>query len=97
MILFLIACPLAMDDEPTYPVYDVQCRHYWTPAEANLRIKAQDPFLWDTIAIDIDQGENDWSAQLREIEVGTWEIEMNLWELDCDSDYDLGFYFLIYQ
>ena len=97
MILFLIACPLAMDDEPTYPVYDVQCRHYWTQAEANLRIKAQDPFPWDTIAIDIDQGENDWSAQLREIEVGTWEIEMNLWELDCDSDYDLGFYFLIYQ
>ena len=97
MILFLMACPLAMDETPAYPVHTVECIHEQSIYEANLYIEAQDLFDWDTIAVNVEQGENTWSAQLREVEDNVWEIEMNLMELDCTADYDLGLYYLTYQ
>ena len=97
MILFLMGCPLAMSEAPVYPVHEVRCNHLFTPYEANIKIDVYDNFEWDTIAVDLDQGSDDWSAQLRKQSEDHWSIEMNLMELDCNSEYDLGFYFLIYQ
>ena len=96
MIFLLAACAPSFEGE-IYPIQTVQCTHLLSIYEATLYIEARDPFDWDTIAVDVDQGDNDWSAQLREVEDNVWEIEMNLMELDCTADYDLGLYYLTYQ
>ena len=97
MILILTGCLLIVPESPTYPIHTVECTHEQSIYEANLYIEAQDLFDWDAIAVNIEQGENTWSAGLREVEDNIWEIEMNLMELDCTADYDVGLYYFTYQ
>lgn len=94
MILFLMACPVAMSNASVYPTYEFKCEHLFTPYEANIRLSIYDDFDWDTVAIDLDQEENSWSTQISRNPLGAWSATMNLMEFDCYSDYELAIYFV---
>jgi hypothetical protein len=94
MIFFLAGCePIGSIQNQPYPIVTIDCQHINTPYEANIYIEAQDDYPWDSIEIDVEQSQYIWTTQLKNNQ-DLWSIEMNLINLDCNSKYEILFYYL---
>ena len=94
-MFFITGCPVAMDTE-IYPLETVKCTHPDSPYEAVVNVSVDDDQEWNEVRFSITQGENEWDTPLWESNdvPHTWDIRMQLYELNCLEEYTYEFFYM---
>ena len=91
MILFLIACGSAAETTDTaeiaLPIEVVDCSHPDSRFEGVVQVEVKDEVIWETVHFEISQGAKLWDTELQTEDQLQWWARMQLYELDCYSDF----------
>ncbi len=89
ILMFFLACGSGQDSGlATMPIEVISCAHPDSMFEAAVSVEVEDSVTWGSINFQIDQGDRVWSTNLQTDNRLTWWTHMQLYELDCLSDFE---------
>ena len=90
IIVFLLACSDKLDtSEAVMPIEVVSCAHPDSMFEAAVDVEVEDTISWSNVHFKIMQGEREWETNLQTEDQLIWWTHMQLYELDCLSDFEV--------
>ena len=93
MSLFLAACDMNEVVE-VMPIETVACTHPASLYEGSVVVEVEDEVPWGLVEFYIFQGDNQWGSALQTSDGYLWEARMQLYELDCRSEFE---YLIVYS
>ena len=87
-ILLLSCTPNNDTSESAMPVEIVSCTHPDSLYEAAVQVEIEDDISWSNVYFSISQDDFEWSTNLQTEDQFTWWTHMQLYELDCLSDFE---------
>ncbi|MDB4337594.1 hypothetical protein OAA09_01090 [bacterium] len=85
---FLFACNSGNDTADVMPLEIVSCTHPDSRFEGVVQIRVEDVESWDSVHFEIKQNDRLWDTNLQTSNNFIWETRMQLYELDCYSDFE---------
>ena len=90
-VFLLLACANQGDTaEMAMPIEVVSCTHPDSRFEAAVHVEVEDSVTWSDVHFSISQGESEWETKLQTEDQLLWWTRMQLYELDCLSEFDFG-------
>lgn len=93
-LLLLCSCSQSKNTEQIMPIEVVDCHHPDSRFEAAVKVEVEDEFSWEVVYFNITQDDYAWEATLQTDDHFLWWTQMQLYELDCYSEFD---YEVVYE
>ncbi len=91
IMMLLLACTNPYDTpEAVMPIEIVDCTHPDSMFEAAVGVEVEDNIPWSQVHFQIVQGDREWETNLRTEDQLLWWTHMQLYELDCLSEFEFG-------